>query len=230
MEFAPNSYLVDKVIEKKFWYRHSREGWSGLVSEPVDVRWHENKDLSEGLLNAVWKAWTEEQLHLANTGSRDIRALLPEQEVLRQMIGRTALEGITFFAWFGFIGRRISHDENVKVLANLKAKKAARAAGRAVSDFEQPPEGEQEAIIADKMVEALEIFPNGDDLAVSFAEDLWPGAIKYFSMSSSISLPIRNMKLTKTAQAQENDALSDDSFEESDDGKGSESPEREDGD
>jgi hypothetical protein len=31
---------------------------------------------------------------------------------------------------------------------------------------------------------SLEIFLDGDDLAVAITEDLWPGAIKYFSASA----------------------------------------------
>jgi len=45
---------------------------------------------------------------------------------------------------------------------------------------------------------SLEIFPDGEELALAFADDLWPGAIKYFT------------------QAQEQDALSDADFEDSD--------------
>jgi hypothetical protein len=36
---------------------------------------------------------------------------------------------------------------------------------------------------------SLEIFPDGDDLAVAITEDLWPGAIKYFSEYYPLDAP-----------------------------------------
>ena len=35
---------------------------------------------------------------------------------------------------------------------------------------------------------ALEIFPDGEELAIAIAEDLWPNAIKYFSKSHIIAI------------------------------------------
>jgi hypothetical protein len=77
---------------------------------------------------------------------------------------------------------------------------------------------------------SLEIFPDGDDLAVAFTEDLWPGAIKYFSKLSPIFCGLVGGRsgvmgrLTgNSAQAQEQDALSDADFE-SDDDEGLDEP------
>ena len=40
-EFNNNIYFEDVVLEKSFWYRRSKDGWAGLVSEPVTPRWKE---------------------------------------------------------------------------------------------------------------------------------------------------------------------------------------------
>lgn len=84
--------------------------------------------------------------------------------------------GLSFFAWFGFIGRRISAAESAAANKAERARREAVKAGEEVPDLEEnedEDEGEDES---------LEIFPDGDDLAVAISEDLWPGAIKYFSM------------------------------------------------
>lgn len=35
--FSANEYFEDESLKKKFWYRRSNDGWSGLVSEPLDI-------------------------------------------------------------------------------------------------------------------------------------------------------------------------------------------------
>lgn len=45
-------------------------------------------------------------------------------------------------------------------------------------DEDQDEDGEEDIGMS------LEIFPDGDDLAIAISEDLWPGAIKYFSAST----------------------------------------------
>lgn len=71
--FHPNEWFEDEVLEKKFWFRRRRaarggsgaggeQGWCGLVSEPVRIRWKgKGKDLTEGLTDAVYRAWMAEK-------------------------------------------------------------------------------------------------------------------------------------------------------------------------
>ena len=62
-----------------------------------------------------------------------------------------------------------------------REKRKARTANKASPpESENGDEGQGEE---DDLGMSLEIFPDGDDLAVAFTEDLWPGAIKYFSES-----------------------------------------------
>jgi len=202
-EFAPNDYFHDEKLEKKFWYRRARDGWCGLVSEPVDIKWKEGRDLTGGLLGLVCKAWEVEQKSLDTNSKSNGKAkkggLTPEQKILKRKIENTGMGGLSFFAWFGFIGRKVSEEESreaTKIEREKREKrKAAKSSPKASSNVEEDQDDEEDEEDIDM---SLEIFPDGDDLAISITEDLWPGAIKYFT------------------QAQEQDALSDADFESDD--------------
>ncbi|KAL2059839.1 hypothetical protein VTL71DRAFT_9994 [Oculimacula yallundae] len=216
-EFAPNEYFLDEKLEKKFWYRRAKDGWCGLVSEPVEIQWKEGKDLTGGLLGLVCKAWEAEKKASAasnagpkTNGKAKKEGLTPEQKILKRKIENTGMGGLSFFAWFGFIGRKISEEESRDATRIEKEKrekrekrKAAKSSSEAHESVDEDVEEEQDQDGEDDEDTDmdLEIFPDGDDLAVSITEDLWPSAIKYFT------------------QAQEQDALSDADFE-SDDEEG----------
>jgi hypothetical protein len=175
-EFSENEYFEDKVLEKNFWYRRSKDGWSGLVSEPVRIAWKKDRDLTGGLLDMVCKAWTVEKSSSRTPKSTE---LSPEQKALKKKIDNTGMGGLSFFAWFGFIGRKISAEESREATRIEKHRRETRKRGKSPLDSldgeEVLDEGE------DELGMSLEIFPDGDDLAVAITEDLWPGAIKYFS-------------------------------------------------
>jgi len=175
-EFSENDHFEDSVIEKKFWYRHAEDGWAGLVSEPVDIRWKKDKDLTGGLLGMVKRVWDEEQ----KTGKVGAKAkdaeLTPEQKALKKKMEESGLGGLSFFAWFGYRGRRVTAEENKRAIEKEQEKRKLRKEGKKV---EEPADDAEEDEEDDD--EGLEIFPDGDTLAVTIAEDLWPGAIKYFS-------------------------------------------------
>lgn len=178
-EFGDNDYFEDKVIEKKFWHRRARDGWSGLVSEPVDIRWKKGKDLTNGLLGMAKRVWDEEQPAKAKSNGAD--EATDEQKALKKKLENTGIGGMSFFAWFGYIGRRVSADESRLATEKEAEKRKQRAEGKTADGEEEDEEDEDE--------DDYEIFPDGDSLAVAISEDLWPNAIKYFSMS--ISLPSR---------------------------------------
>ncbi|CAK7216410.1 hypothetical protein SBRCBS47491_002815 [Sporothrix bragantina] len=204
--FAENDIFEDRVLEKRFWFRHApvkeakdgddkkksvaAESWSGIVSEPVAIKWKEGKDQTGGLLDLAVKVYQEGEK------SASVEALTEE-------LSKTAMGGISFFAWFGYVGRRVSAEES-KAAATLKreqrAERAAkRAKGEKVAEDEEAGEDEEEdAIEIDDDEYEYEIFSDGDIVALAFAEDLWPNAIKYFR------------------QAQEEETLSDLEFEEMD--------------
>jgi hypothetical protein len=207
-EFSSNEYFEDSVLEKKFWYRRSKDGWSGLVSEPVKIQWKKDRDLTGGLLDMVCAAYDKEKTSPLSKS----QGLSAEQKALKKKIDNTGMGGLSFFAWFGFIGRHISAEESREANLIEKERRLARLEKRDVPEEIDEEEDDEEE---DDVGMSLEIFPDGDDLAVAITEDLWPGAIKYFSKSCSRALH-DNQLTTFIAQAQEQDALSDADFESED--------------
>jgi len=176
--FGDNDYFEDKVLEKKFWYRRADKGdWAGLVSEPVDIKWKAGQDLTQGLLGQAAKVYREEQ-RLAREGKK-VTGWTADRKALKEKFDSIGLGGISFFAWFGYVGRRVTAEESKQALKDEQEIKKLRQEGKEPPE-EEPEEGEDED---DEMAieEDLEIFPDGDDLAVSISEELWPDAIKYFS-------------------------------------------------
>ncbi|CAM1508462.1 Fc.00g053100.m01.CDS01 [Cosmosporella sp. VM-42] len=181
-EFKENEWFEDKVLEKKFSWRYAKDGWSGLVSEPVDIKWKEGKDLTSGMLGLVKKVWEEEKA--GKEGESEAAKKLKEQ------MESTGLGGLSFFAWFGFRGRKISEEEHEEALKHEQEKRKLHKEGKEC-DHDHDDDDDDE----DDDEYEMEIFPTADDLAVCIAEDLWPGAIKYFT------------------NAQEQDEMSDMDFE-----------------
>ena len=171
-QFKENDDFEDKVLEKKFWWRVAKDDWEGLVSEPVQIKWKKGKDLTSGMLDLVHKVWKEEEAGQ----DEDTEA----KKALKAQIESTGLGGLSFFAWFGFRGRKVTAAESQEAAALLKEKRRARKEGKEVDAMEEDEEDEEE----DNDEYEMEIFPTGDDLAVCIAEDLWPAAIKYFSEST----------------------------------------------
>jgi len=174
------------VLEKKFWYRRAKDGWQGLVSEPVLVSWKKERDLTGGLLDLVQKAYSSSSSSSSSTSSSDNKSakktLMPSQLALQKKIDNTGMGGLSFFAWFGFVGRRISAAENAEAIA---LEKKRRETGGKIEVAEEDEDAEEE----EELDMSLEIFPDGEELALAFADDLWPGAIKYFSMFCEQSEP-----------------------------------------
>lgn len=188
LEFNENEQFEDRVIEKKFWQRRSKGGWSGLVSEPVEIRWKKGKDLTGGLLGMVKKVWEAQE---SKDGHAKTGELTPDERALKRKIKNTGLGGMSFFAWFGYVGRNVSAQESVEATDRARRERLSRQAENA-----QPSNGSDEREDDDDDDDnELEIFPEGENLAIAISEDLWPNAIKYFT------------------QAQEQDEVSDDDFE-----------------
>ncbi|KAK3327197.1 nucleosome assembly protein [Cercophora scortea] len=191
-EFSENDYFEDRVLEKKFWQRRAKDGWTGLVSEPVDIKWKKGKDLTHGLLGMVKAVWDEEQDALKNGQPTKGNKFTPKQKALKSKIENTGLGGQSFFSWFGFVGPRVSAEESRIATEKENAKRQLRKSG---GEADSPMEDDNEDDEDEDDLDELEIFPDGDTLALAITDDLWPGAIKYFT------------------QAQENEDLSDADFE-----------------
>lgn len=188
-EFAENEHFEDTVLEKKFWWRQSKDGFAGLVSEPVEIKWKPGKDLTEGLLSLA-KAVYDEQVAKPKVENKDKKAkvvLTDKQKALKEKIDQTGMGGVSFFAWFGYIGEYISAEESKQAIEEEREERRKRKAGEPVpkdEDEEMEDDDDDEELEDD-----LDIFPTGDAVAMAIADDLWPGALKYFSEFARVTLP-----------------------------------------
>jgi hypothetical protein len=177
--FGDNEYFEDKVLEKKFWYRKSLDGWEGLVSEPVKVNWKKGQDLTGGFTDAAYELWKARQkLHKTAKSEENIKERsLPEYKALKAKLEESEESFNTFFALFGFVSsyKWVSAEESEQA-SNLEAEqleKTKRGEHQAEDQIAtQSGEDDQE----------IEVFPQGDELATLLVEDLWPSALKYYSM------------------------------------------------
>ncbi|KAL1841346.1 hypothetical protein VTJ49DRAFT_7126 [Mycothermus thermophilus] len=209
-EFDENDHFEDKVLEKKFWWRASKDGFRGYVSEPVEIRWKAGKDLTDGLLSLAKAVYDEQKgkpRPAASGNAKDKKKekepLTDKQKALKEKIDQTGMGGVSFFAWFGYIGEYITAEESREALAEEAEERRKRKAGEAVPKKDDEDEDMEDAEDSDDEDDDddLDIFPAGDAVAMAIADDLWPNAIKYF------------------VQAQEQDILSeiDEEFDDEDD-------------
>lgn len=210
--FRENPLFEDEVLEKKFWYRRGKDGWTGLVSDPVRIRWKKGKDVTEGLLDkAVHLFEVANQLkeiggQVAHQSGKDqsMQARLDELSTLhRSLVDKLAdklktipQDAVSFFAWFGYRGREVSAEESAEAIRketherkHLKSGKQSVPGENVVAE---DGDGKDVESIASKAIAldeedgnefGCEIFPAGEEMAVAISEDLYPGAIKYFSES-----------------------------------------------
>ena len=171
-EFRENSYFEDEVLEKIFWHRRARDGWTGLVSEPVRIRWKGGKDLTEGLTDAAVDLW---EARRKVTGG-DMRAKgMNEYRVLEEKVEHWNGANTSIFTWFGFVSaRRWVGEEEDK-----EARARRRGAGRE-KDGEVEEEEEEDEDNDDQRVEVHEA---GEEIAIGLADDLWPNATRFFTQA-----------------------------------------------
>ncbi|KAI9662770.1 MAG: hypothetical protein M1829_006114 [Trizodia sp. TS-e1964] len=193
--FSENPWFSNTKLEKKFWYRRSADGWTGLVSEPIKIDWAQGKDLSSGITDAAYAAWNAAaKIGNSSRDSKDKSKISPEQTTLDNMISKLTQGSQSFFAWFGYVGRRVSAEESAKADSEDRERRGKAKHGLPSALNHNYPTTDEPIFESDE-----DVFPDGENLAIAIADDLFPGALKYFT------------------QAQEQDMLSDVDFEESDD-------------
>ncbi|KAI9852477.1 MAG: hypothetical protein M1838_000571 [Thelocarpon superellum] len=173
LRFTENEYFEDACLEKRFCFRRAHDGWTGLVSDPVKIRWKAGMDLTQGLTDGAYAAWEAEKAHPDWDPSKP----LPEHQMISSRMETHTEGSMSFFAWFGYRGRRVSAEESTAANAaeterRERWKAGDKTASNAVPDHE-PPEIEDDT----------EIFPMGEELAIAISEDLFPSALKYFTQS-----------------------------------------------
>lgn len=184
-EFGENEYFTDTVLEKRFWFRRAKDGWAGRVSQPVKIHWKEGKDLTEGLTDAACALWdAQSKLGVKDDGdySKELArksAGLKEFKQLSKMVEDTVEGSLSFFAWFACRGRWVGKGES-QVASKIEDERNAKLRrGEEVDDDEDEDEEMEDELDMAEM--GTEVFPAGEELAICIAEDLWPGAIRYFS-------------------------------------------------
>ena len=190
-EFAENEHFENQVLEKKFWWRQSKDGFAGLVSEPVEIQWKKGKDLTDGLLGLVKAVYDEQAAkpRQETKGKKEKVELTDKQKALKAKIDSTGMGGVTFFAFFGYIGEYVTAEESKAAIAEEKEDRRKRKAGEEVAkkddEDDEMDEDDDEEDDEDDEDDDLDIFPMGDAVAMAIADDMWPGALKYFSESTS---------------------------------------------
>lgn len=161
-KFTESEYMPAQTVAKLFTYQPSQlPGLTGLVSTPIAITWKAGKDLTFGVNQAAVEAFEERKTKAANKGKTSTK-LGPKEEKLYKLLTKNSQ---SFFTWFSFSG--LHHE-----LGETEEEDEEE------DDDEELPSG------------PIEPFPYGDELAVQFAEDVYPSAVKYFSMLSIITVLI----------------------------------------
>ncbi|KAI4668901.1 uncharacterized protein J4E79_000943 [Alternaria viburni] len=177
--FTDNEYFEDKVLEKKFWFRKTKD-WQGLVSEPVKINWKKDKDLTGGLTDAAYKLGEMRKklaTDTANGVARKEEAKTKEYKNLAKKIETATDASVSFFGLFSFVSgyRWVSAQESAQAAKEEKERFEKIRRGEKVDD-EDEAEDEEDP----QDYQEIEVFPGGDEVATILAEDMWPNAIKYY--------------------------------------------------
>jgi hypothetical protein len=155
-EFEDNDSFSNTVLEKKFWYRRSKDG----------------KDSTEGLTDAAYEVF-EARKKAGDMKLNDFTA----HKKLHHLIEKWNADNTSFFTWFAFVSntRYVSAEESTQANKEYSERQAKRLKGERI----ESPEPDEDDML--DMAGDDEVHPGGDELAQLLAEDVWPNAIKYFS-------------------------------------------------
>ena len=188
--FDANEYFHDRTLVKRFWHRESKDGRSGLVSEPLPIQWKEGKDVTDGLLDFAIESY---RLEKERTSGLRLQQHVNKGKIKTQLHG----ENVSIFTWFGYRGRNFSAAESAKIGEDGKnfygEPEAKVMAGNGNDDerYDHAKPFVANALPLDEDEEGSlsnAIFPAGEELAIAISDDLYPGAVKYFGNSSDLPL------------------------------------------
>ena len=120
----------------------------------MKISWKEGKDLTNGETDRVWEEHNRKVSQAGNMGKGKGKAA-PEKTRAQ---GKTVEERVgggepSFFTWFAWVGR-----------------------GRDGPAEEGPAEEDSAGAETD------DVFDHGDELALTIADELYPNAVKFYSM------------------------------------------------
>ena len=213
-EFDSGVFLEDKVLEKSFWYRTSNDGWAGLVSEPVRIKWKLNADPTLGLLDIAVDAY-EERLKASRTTStsQGNNTESPHDgggaySRLMNALEDSDAHSISFFAFFGYRGRNVTAEESAEAMMG-ESPSHQNGSGNVLSEgkrnvWESSLKSQiRKSTLLDSDDEdplAHEIFPAGEEVANALCEDVFPGALRYFGQSSYMAHVTQSLPLHSTGK------------------------------
>ncbi|KAG0155707.1 hypothetical protein PDIDSM_2880 [Penicillium digitatum] len=203
-----NPFFTNEKLVKEFYWRQEvsknaagkSRTWEGLVSEPVRINWKKDMDLTKGMLDAAC------DLAEAEKKKGGDRKKLPEFAALVKKIEEAEADasaeddeddenpspvGMSFFGFFGYRGRDVSAAQSKEAAQEIEARCAKIQKGEDVEDAGDSEDEDEED--DSNSLEEIEIFPDGDDLAVNIAEDLWPDALSYYVQSFQIGEALEDM-------------------------------------
>jgi hypothetical protein len=192
-----NPAFDETTLVKEFYWRKQvlttpsgrKRTWDGLVSEPVRINWKKDMDLTKGLLDAACDLFDAEK-------KGGVRHELPEFEKLVVKLAEVEalndeeedeedeypLQGQTqsgsFFNFFGYRGSDVTAEQSATATKEENERLEKLLKGEKVDDDEADDDDED----VDDDFDTIEVFPEGQDLAIALAEDLWPNALKYYGM------------------------------------------------
>lgn len=206
-----NPYFENEKLVKTFYWRkqvittpkgHKRT-WDGLVSEPVRINWKKDSDLTKGMLDAACDLFEAEK---KNGGDRkklpEYAALVKKVEEAEDEVANAQDDeddedpspvGMSFFGFFGYRGRDVSAAQSKEAAKEIESRWVKVQKGEEMEDAGDSDDEDEEDDSAG--LEEIDIFPDGDDLAVAIAEDLWPDALSYYVQSFQIGEELEDMDL-----------------------------------
>ena len=202
-----------------------RRVWEGLVSDPVRIKWKKSMDPTKGLLDAACDLTDAEKVVCEKNAKRSLsvedRVNLPEYEKLVGKVQEleTGVENTgegdddggernpmntSFFAWFGYRGKVITAEESA--VADQEDTERWERISKGEKDDEDDEasddDDDDDDDDEDGMVD-VEIFPDGEELAIFLGEDVWPNALKYYGEDTPLPLllfwSLYNSQLTITS-------------------------------
>ncbi|KAJ5836931.1 hypothetical protein N7447_002957 [Penicillium robsamsonii] len=208
-----NPFFTNEKLVKEFYWRQEvsknaagkTRTWEGLVSEPVRINWKKDMDLTKGMLDAACDLADAEK---KNGGDRK---KLPEFAALVKKVEEAEAEaeaanaeddedeenpspvGMSFFGLFGYRGRDVSAAQSKEAAKEIEARWAKIQKGEEIDEAGDSDSDDEDD--DSEGLEEIDIFPDGDDLAVAIAEDLWPDALSYYVQSFQMGDEFEDMDL-----------------------------------
>lgn len=111
---------------------------------------------------------------------------LPEYKELAQKIETSADASVSFFGLFAFVSgyRWVTAEESAEAKKKDQEQLAKIAAGEKIEEEEDDEDDEDP-----QDYQETEVFPGGDEVATIIAEDMWPNALRYYSVYDEPDLP-----------------------------------------